>query len=123
MMKRSSWPVSAEQLLQQTEVLTSSGSWCLNLATNQLLWSEQTYQLFERPLDNPINLDDALGYYPAPFRAQVLQAIDEALTGKESWQFESKIITAKGQVKWVKKAICILGLELPFLNSILISNT
>lgn len=102
MMKRSSWPVSAEQLLQQTEVLTGSGSWCLNLATNQLLWSEQTYQLFERPLDNPINLDDALGYYPDPFRAQVLQAIDEALTGKESWQFESKIITAKGQVKWVK---------------------
>ena len=42
------WPVTAEQLLKQTEVLTDSGSWCLDLTRNQLKWSEQTYELFER---------------------------------------------------------------------------
>ncbi|WP_290654204.1 EAL domain-containing protein [Idiomarina sp.] len=96
------WPVTAEQLLKQTEVLTDSGSWCLDLTSNQLQWSEQTYELFERDINQPVTLEEAINYYPEPHRTSVADAITRAMTSFVPWQLEAKIITQQGQPKWVR---------------------
>ncbi|MCK7460166.1 GGDEF domain-containing phosphodiesterase [Idiomarina aminovorans] len=96
------WPVSAKQLLEKTENLTKSGSWCIDVEANTLFWSLHTYELFERSSHEPPSVDEAVKYYCSPYDQIILDAIDNAVEKSKPWCLKAQVITEKGTTKWIK---------------------
>lgn len=94
-------PVSATKLLGETQKLTNSGTWCLDTSTELLYWSENTYAIFGRDLDNPPTVAEALEYYEDDSAVKLKNSIDQAVSNGESWFVQAKITTEAGQSKWV----------------------
>lgn len=68
------------------------GSWRLDLPTQALYWSPETYRLFGIPDGKPLVLDDFMQRLHPEDRERVLQAWREALEG-ESYDVEHRIAT------------------------------
>jgi len=96
------WPVSAEQLLAETQQLTSSGTWCLDTSKQKLYWSENTYALFERDVSQTPSVSEALKYYAENYGRILEEAIANALKKDQPWSVEAKVITETGKEKWVR---------------------
>lgn len=98
----SQWPIAVEQLLERTETLVGSGTWCWNVDTDQLFWSPQTYAIFERPITKAIDSDAAFEYYSLTHKKRLLQAVEEILNNAKPWRIDSEIKTDSGQLKWIR---------------------
>lgn len=88
---------------KQAYQLASIGHWEVDVVNNQLYWSDQIKRLHEVPLDYNPTLETAISFYAegSP-RKKVREIVTQAIEKGESFSFESKIITAKGNSRWVR---------------------
>lgn len=88
---------------KQAYELANIGYWEFDVVNEELFWSDQIKRLHEVPLDyNPI-LEESIAFYPeGKHRQKVQAAVEEAIEKGTSFAFEAKIITAKGNVRWVR---------------------
>lgn len=97
---------SSQRLLQDAARLAKVGSWELNLLTQELFWSSQIKSIhevgqnFKPDIDTGLNFIEE-GYY----HEKISRLLEHATTSGEGFDEEIKIITAKGNCKWVR-AIC-----------------
>lgn len=90
------------KLLNEMESMAKIGYWSIDLKTMNTKWSDQVYHIHEIPLGSPTNVKDGIEYYHPDYREMVNDKINSAIEKQESWEFEAKFITAKGNEKWVK---------------------
>ncbi|MBI5673145.1 MAG: PAS domain S-box protein, partial [Nitrospirae bacterium] len=85
-------------LMAQTEAMGNIGGWELDLLTNRLWWSDETYRLYETTpeLYSP-TVDTSLNFYTAASRSLLAEALEQAMTQGASWDLELDLVSAKGR--------------------------
>ncbi len=84
--------------------LSHTGSWRLDLARNQLLWSDESYRIFGIPRNTPLTYDLFLAAVHPEDRDFVDGRWQAALRGAP-YDIEHRIVVG-GTVKWVRERAC-----------------
>jgi hypothetical protein len=92
---------TSQHQLTAAQTIAHVGSWQLDIASNTLTWSAETYQIFGVPPGTPITLDDFLSRIHPEDRERVLLAWTEAITGNP-YDIRHRLIVGDG-VKWVRE--------------------
>ncbi|MDE3142995.1 MAG: PAS domain S-box protein, partial [Bacteroidota bacterium] len=90
-----------QQQLKNAQKIANMGSWIYDVVNDKLEWSNETYHIFEIPLNSPMNLDKFIDKVHPEDRKFVTDAWNAALTGKK-YDIEHRIIV-NGQEKWVRE--------------------
>ncbi|GLR26989.1 hybrid sensor histidine kinase/response regulator [Limnobacter litoralis] len=88
-------------LLESAGRVSGVGAWFLDLRTNELNWSRQTYRIAEAPESHTPTVEHTLTLYPGEASAQLAAALQEAQTSGEAIDLELPFITFKGRPLWV----------------------
>jgi len=87
-------------LLEQTQRL--AGGWEVNLATDEVLWSEKVYEVHEVPPGTEIDLDEAIDFFAPEARPQIREAFERCVEAGEPYDLELPLNTAEGSRRWVR---------------------
>lgn len=93
--------LESETMLQRAQSVAKVGSWQLDVLKDTLVWSPQTYKIFDVPEGVSITFESFLSYVHPNDRQYVETAWNEALKGKD-YDIEHRIIV-NGNIKWVKE--------------------
>ncbi|WP_310386222.1 PAS-domain containing protein [Roseateles sp.] len=84
-------------VLDRAERLAGLGAWEIDVVTQALTWSPQTYRLHELDPDQPITSEQALSHFAAADRERLLEAMRLAVQASESWDLNLSLQTASGR--------------------------
>lgn len=87
--------------LNQAQGIAHIGSWYLDIPSQQLAWSDETYRLFNVPLGTPMSLALFTSYVFQEDRSAVSEAWQAAVAGAE-YDIEHRIVVA-GEIRWVRE--------------------
>lgn len=82
--------------LAQAERMANIGSWRLDLATEQVRWSDQTYAIHALPRSDGTDLSRALDFYPPADRAVIAAAVADCAEHGRGYDLELDFIDAAG---------------------------
>jgi PAS domain S-box-containing protein len=89
-------------LLQQTEVLAKTGSWELNLSTNELYWSEGVYRILEmEPTSDLVDFDFAVSVIHPDDRTTAFEAMNQAVKSGSGYKIHKRFVTLSGAIKQI----------------------
>ena len=92
------------ELLSEIANLSGVGGWELNVATNELIWTEKTREIHELEPGFTPTVELALSYYAPDSRPKITEAVQTAIEAGTGWDLELPFITAKGRDIWVRAA-------------------
>lgn len=92
----------SSQIFRQAERAVNVGSWCVDLATRQLHWSEQVYAITGLEPGNAINVQDVVQMYQPEDRAMVSQAMSDTIEGGKPFMFETTIRRRDGEQRRIR---------------------
>ena len=87
--------------LNRAQAVAHTGSWRMNVQTNELLWSEESHRIFGLPLGTPLTYETFLGTVHPDDRPFVDRKWKAALRG-EPYDLEHRIVV-DDQIKWVRE--------------------
>lgn len=91
------------ELFLKGELVSKTGSWELNLLTNELYWSPMTKIIHELPQSYIPNLEEGINFYKeGQHRENITALVSNAIAKGTNWDTELIIVTAKGKEKWVR---------------------
>ncbi len=92
-----------EELFHKATNLAGIGAWEFDAVRKTVYWSEMTKIIHEVSADyNPI-LKSAIGFYKGPKERRLIkQKIKKAIESLVPFDFETQIITAKNNLRWVR---------------------
>ncbi len=93
--------LEASNQLKQAQSIAHLGSWYLDIPTDRLTWSDETYRLFGIPLGTPMSLELLWSRLSPEDLPVVMAAWEAALAGAE-YDVEHRIIVA-GEMRWVRE--------------------
>ena len=96
---------SSEIFLNVTGRMAKVGGWELDVETNELSYTEETYRIHELPIGQTPPLEEAINFYHPEYREKISNAIQRAIDHGEPYDMELRFITAKGNELWTQ-AIC-----------------
>ena len=89
-------------LLRQAEAIAKVSGWEVDLETQSLYWTEQTYTLHDlEPGAYVPTLETAIQFYAPEWRPIITLAVQEAIESGRSFDLELELITAKGRRIWI----------------------
>jgi len=94
--------IDSEDLLNKTGQLAKVGGWILNILTNKLTWSKETYKIHELTEDFLPDVNIAINFYHPVDRYVISQAVSRAIDFGEPFDVELRLITAKQNLIWVR---------------------
>jgi PAS domain S-box-containing protein len=83
---------SSERLLKETQHISKTGSWEWNFVTNELMWSEEHYNLYGFSSDVPITYSEAQKVAMPEEQGRPLQILKKAIEEKSPVEFYHRII-------------------------------
>jgi PAS domain S-box-containing protein len=91
--------------LKMAQEIGNVGSWELDLLTNNVTWSENTYAIYEEDPDSfEVNVENIVNHYPEEEKERVLEALNKSITEKRNLLVEHTIVTGKGNTCFVMDA-------------------
>lgn len=100
-----------QQLLDKATDLAQIGGWEIDLLKGSLFWSEMTKKIHEVDRDFVPDIETGIHFYKKEYRQRIRQAIEDAMSAGTAFDLELQIISALGNVKWVR----VIG-EAEFVN-------
>ncbi|PTX93974.1 hypothetical protein DB345_20620 [Spartobacteria bacterium LR76] len=98
--------ISAQQaafsLLEAAGRIARVGHWELKMGDNQPIWSDVTCDIHEVAHGTRVDLETALDFYLPEDRQMVAERIRLAVANGEPFEFEARIRTAKGNLRWIQ---------------------
>jgi len=88
--------------LSKVQQLMNFGTWELDLETRVRYWSDEVYDILEIDPGNRGDVPDPFKYYSPNSLSIVQNAINESIAEGTSWDIEVKVITEKGNERWVR---------------------
>ncbi len=89
--------------LKQTQHITQVGGWEYNVATRQVIWTDEVYRIHEAGADFNLNdINRAISFYAPPDQARIDRAFRRAVEHGEAYDLELQFISATGRRKWVR---------------------
>lgn len=90
-------------LLEETGKVARVGGWNLDLVKQKLSWTPVTKLIHEVPEDFEPDLESGINFYKeGESREKITKAVNEAIEEGKSWSLDLQIITAKGNMLWVR---------------------
>ncbi len=84
------------QLLEQTQSAAQIGGWEVDLRTDRLFWTEQTYRIHEvSPYDFQPTVEKAIQFYAEETRPIITAAVERAARDGTPYDLELEIVTAR----------------------------
>ncbi len=100
--ERTSELVRKQQLLDETSHLSRVGGWEYDLGTNELTWTDVTYEIHEAERDFRPTVESGIGFYAPESRARIAEVFGSAVTSGEPFDEELQLVTARGNRLWVR---------------------
>jgi PAS domain S-box-containing protein len=99
-----------QRLLELAESVAQVGHWRIDIATNHLTWSDQTFRIFGLGRDSfTPSVENSLGFYSPVHRAELEQGIERAIAQKGGFDLRVQLIRASGEVRDVMaRGLCEL---------------
>ncbi|MBT8302206.1 MAG: PAS domain S-box protein [Maribacter sp.] len=92
-----------KELLKKAQDVSNIGGWELDLATNQLHWTEVTKKIHKVGKDYIPKIDEGLSFYKeGKQREKITKLVNECINKGKPYDIELQIITAKGDELWVR---------------------
>lgn len=92
----------SESRLRIAEAIGNLGSWEYDIITREVKWSDNTFQIYERdPETFEVTLQSVINHYPDGEKEMVLEALEKALENGEQLKVEHRIITGKGNTRYL----------------------
>lgn len=91
----------SESLLRQSQSIAKIGSWRLNMPQNELVWSDETYHMFDIPLGTKLTQQGFMDMVHPDDRELIDAAWQAALKGEP--YFVAHRITVKGNTLWMEE--------------------
>lgn len=91
-----------ETLLTKVGKVAKIGGWHLDLKTNELFWTSETYKIHEVDINYRPTVETGIAFYAPEVRPVIQQAVEHAIETGEPWDIELPFITAKGRHIWVR---------------------
>lgn len=93
---------ASEAFLERTGRVAGVGGWQLELASNELVWSQQTRRIHEVPPDFKPDVARAIDFYAEEARPRIQAAVERCLADGTPWDLELPLVTATGRRIWVR---------------------
>ena len=88
-------------LLNETNAMAKVGGWDYDVNNKKNTWSKEVYHIHEVDDSYVPNLHTALDFYHPEDKATIKNAFANLYYKAEPFDFELRIITAKGNLRWV----------------------
>ncbi len=82
--------------------LTKTGAWYFAPKNNEMYWSKGCYLIKDLDPKVPITREKGASFYPEESRNRVESYLDNLIKNKKPYEYTEKIITEKGNEKWIK---------------------
>lgn len=92
----------SRDLLRDTEQIAQTGGWEVDVETGQQRWTAGTYAIHEVSQDFDPTLESGIEFYHPEDQAQIEEAFERCVETGEPYDLELRIITAKGNVRWIR---------------------
>ncbi len=89
----------SKNLLERTGEIAKVGEW--QMIGGLVIQTKNVKDLYELPEDYELTTEDAINFYHPDDRAMVTQYVNDAVENGRPFNFEARLITAKGNLKWV----------------------
>ena len=89
-------------LLDLTQATAQVGGWEIDLATDELHWTDETYRIHEIPLGTPVTVKEAITFYHPDSRPIITEAVGRCIQDGDPYDLELQFITAKQRLIWVR---------------------
>jgi signal transduction histidine kinase/FixJ family two-component response regulator len=89
-------------VLEQTSILTRVGGWEIDVVNNTIEWSSMIRKILEVSDDFKPSIHSLLDFYHPDDRSNLTFAINNATSFGKPWEYEIRVITAKGNTIWIK---------------------
>ncbi len=94
--------LKGSDLLSQVQQFAKIGYWEVNFESNTVWWSEQTRKIHEVNKDYIPTLEDGINFYDQESKPIITKIVEDAIKSASDWDVKLKIITEKGNLKWVR---------------------
>lgn len=92
-----------QELLNKTNETAQVGGWEVDLLTQSISWTKVTKQIHEVGEDFVPNMETAIDFYKeGQCRDAITKAVDDAIKKAIPFDLELRIITAKGNERWIR---------------------
>ncbi|MBT0671354.1 diguanylate cyclase [Novosphingobium profundi] len=92
----------ANRWLAMSEHIAHVGHWRLDLAREEVFWSDEVFRIHGLSPGAPPPLDGAIGFYHPDDRDKVRQYLAALVETYEPFEFEARLITAAGIERYVR---------------------
>ncbi len=92
----------SEDFLIRTSEIAKVGGWEMDLDQNKAIWTRTAADIHELPGTSEIDLDKAFSFFHSDDIKAVRNCANAAIKSGESFEFEARIVTAKGKVRWIR---------------------
>ena len=86
----------------QAERIGRIGSWQIDLKAQTLSWSDQVYAIHGLLPEKPVSVEEAVCFYPAHERPNVVQALADVVDHGGGFDFEAELIAVNGISKRIR---------------------
>ncbi len=93
---------ASQAALVRTGRIAGVGGWQLELATDALVWSDETRRIHDVGPDFKPTLATAVAFYAPEVRATIENAVRRAMLDGTPWDLELPLVTASGRQIWVR---------------------
>lgn len=92
---------AAAELMEQTHRAARVGGWELDLATNHLTWTAETYRIHDTsPDEHTPTLETVIRFFAPESRPAVEALVRRLPEMREGWNLELELVTARGRRVW-----------------------
>lgn len=88
--------------LREAQAISGLGSWELDVATNELIWSDELYKVFGKDVGINPNLDDILQQIHFEDRAMVEKALQKSINTRKPFDINHRIVHPSGDLRIVR---------------------
>ncbi|MEO9871628.1 PAS domain-containing sensor histidine kinase [Ekhidna sp.] len=89
-------------LFTEISSIAKIGTWEVDLNSGKCAWSYEVYEIHEEDPRKEIRVEEGINYYHPDDRDIIQEAINRSIAEEVSWDLELRIITTKGNERWVR---------------------
>jgi diguanylate cyclase (GGDEF)-like protein/PAS domain S-box-containing protein len=90
------------EFLERVGHMAGLGGWELEIATNRISWSSETYRIHGLPYDYEPTLEAGIEFYAPEARPIIRAAVEKGIAEGVSWDLELPLDRADGERIWVR---------------------
>lgn len=91
-----------DRIFRQAERMAAFGSWRVNLANDDIEWSDGVYHIYGLPMTERPTMAMAMEFYPLPAREQISAGLTRAIETGAPLDIEVDFTTAQGELRRVR---------------------